>query len=592
MMIKTKHKFAFLFPIIFALGFIPVLVHSHVYNTNLSQFEWFADSSNVQVDFFLYYKMIAIILVATIMTIMLVKLYVDKKHFEMNGAFYCLLAYAVLSLLSALFSTYRYFSFHGNYEVFESIWVILGYVIFAFYTYQIIQDETDVMVVFKYAVIGVLIVSFIGAFQYLGFDLFRSTIGKMLITSPSEWSQLDTLSFTFPLKTSYTTLYNTNYLPFYFGMFLPIAILLIMFEKNMKARCVYILLSALFIFNIIGSNSKSGLIAVGIAIALGCILFVKQILKKKWMIPLMAGAFVLLIAIFAIRHGGISGLASLIFHGYEGVADEYTLKDIDTNDDDVTIFYKDSELHVAYELINDGQEVMVYLSDKGGNEINYTLLDDNVTRVVDGNEFGYCTVRPIYIDELIGVEVHIDDKDWYFTNQTDGTYYYYNACGKYVKIKDHEIANLFPNSFFSGRGHLWNKLVPTLKNYVILGIGTNNFLFAYPQDDYVERANTNTMYVYDVKAHNLYLQQFVENGFLALIAFLAFYICYFISSFKLYFKRNEYTRLSIIGAGILLGTVIYMILGLANDSNVNTAPVFWIMIGMGLAINRIVKSQE
>lgn len=306
----------------------------------------------------------------------------------------------------------------------------------------------------------------------------------------------------------------------------------------------------------------------------------------------MAGAFVLVIALFSIRNGGISHLATSIFHGYDGVADEYALKNIDTNDDDVTIYYKDSELHVSYELVNDGQEVLVYLSDKDGNEINYTLLDDNATRVLDGDEFGYCTVRPIYIDDLIGIEIHIDDKDWYFTNQTDGTYYYYNACGKYVKIKDYEISSLFPNSFFSGRGHLWNKLVPTLKNYVILGIGTNNFLFAYPQDDYVERVNRDTLYLFDVKAHNLYLQQFVENGLFALIAFVAFYIWYFISSFKLYFNRAEHNRLSIIGTGILLGTVIYMILGLANDSNVNTAPVFWIMIGMGFAINRIVKSQE
>lgn len=590
---KTKNNRIYLLPIILALGFIPILVHTHAYNTNLAQFDWFSNDSAMQVDFFLYYKMIAIIIVAAIMSVLLVRLYVDnKRNINIQNIWYLLFAYAILSFMSALFSKYRYFSFHGSYEVFESIWVILGYVIFAFYTSQVIQNETDVMTVFKFSLIGILIVSVIGFFQFLGWDFFRSTIGKMLITNPSQWSEIDTLSFTFPLKTSYTTLYNTNYLPFYFGMFLPISLLLIMFEKNIKAKCVYILLSVLFVFNLIGSNSKSGLIAVGIAIILGCVLFFKQIVKKKWIIPLLAMAFIFVIAFFSIRQGGISNLVSSIFHGYDGVADEYPIKDIDTNDDDVTIYYKDSELHVAYELANDGQEVLVYLSDKDGNDINYTLLDDNVTQVLDGDEFGYCTVRPIYIDDLIGIEVHIDDKNWYFTNQTDGTYYYYNVCQKYVKINDYEIASFFPNSFFSGRGHLWNKVLPTLKNYIILGIGSNNFLLSYPQDDYVERANTNTLFLYDVKAHNLYLQQFVENGLLALIAFLAFYIWYFIGSFKLYFNRDEHSRLSIIGTGILLGTVIYMILGLANDSNVNTAPVFWIMIGMGLAINRIVKSQE
>lgn len=46
------------------------------------------------------------------------------------------------------------------------------------------------------------------------------------------------------------------------------------------------------------------------------------------------------------------------------------------------------------------------------------------------------------------------------------------------------------------------------------------------------------------------------------------------------------------GMGIYLGSIAYMICGIANDSNVNTAPVFWILIGLGMAINRMITENK
>lgn len=41
-----------LIPIIIMMGFIPAIVHSFVYNTNLAQFDWYPDSAAQQTDFF------------------------------------------------------------------------------------------------------------------------------------------------------------------------------------------------------------------------------------------------------------------------------------------------------------------------------------------------------------------------------------------------------------------------------------------------------------------------------------------------------------------------------------------------------------
>ena len=198
----------------------------------------------------------------------------------------------------------------------------------------------------------------------------------------------------------------------------------------------------------------------------------------------------------------------------------------------------------------------------------------------------------MYIEDYIGIQVIVDDKEWYFTNQIDGTYYFVNYAGKYTKINDVEKSNLFPAKLMSGRGGLWNFIIPKLKNYIVLGNGSNTFIFAYPQDSYVYKKYVGTESVFDVKAHSFYFQQFVENGLLALMLVLVFYMIYFVQSFMLYRKIENHSFTSMLGLGIMLGTFDYMIIGLANDSNVNTAPMFWILLGTGMAVNQIVKNNQ
>ena len=44
--------------------------------------------------------------------------------------------------------------------------------------------------------------------------------------------------------------------------------------------------------------------------------------------------------------------------------------------------------------------------------------------------------------------------------------------------------------------------------------------------------------------------------------------------------------------GIFVGTVGYMAAGVANDANVATAPVFWVLMGLGMSINRMIAEKE
>ena len=590
---KEKKRVLELLPIILALGFIPLLVHMHAYDCKLTQFEWFPDGSGSQSDFFLYFKMVAIIIVGIVMVgILLYKYGTDKRNFKWNYAWYCLLAYAVLAFFSALFSQYRYFAFRGSYEVFESIWVVLCYVVFCFYAYQMIQSEGDLKFVGKFAGIGIAIVSLIGLFQFFGLDFFRTAIGKRLITDVSYWPQVDELSFTFPLKTSYTTLYNTNYLAFYFGLCIPIAIILLLFAKNWKSRLFYGICTVILMLTLIGSNSKSGLLTLGITFILGCVIFSKK-LKKYWWIPVVGVAFLgTMVCWYAMRMGGFENLYSAVFVGTDASQYNYAITDIETNEENVVFHVNDTKLLVSYDIDQETNSFTMAATYEDGTSVPFHQDESTGALYLEDEKFLDCQIMPIMIGEDIAIQVTMDGKDWHFLKKEEGGYYYYNAFGKYVKMEHIEKSRLIPDNFFSGRGELWNYIIPRLKGSLLLGSGANTFAMAYPQNNYIIKKYRGSESLFDVKAHNMYLQQWLENGLLALLALLIFYGRYFIQSFRIYRKVQTYDLTSEVGLGIYLGTFTYMIVGFANDSNVCTAPVFWILFGIGLACNEMVKKSQ
>lgn len=590
---KEKHTSLLFWPIIFALGFIPMIVHMHTYNCNLAQFDWFPDGSETQSDFFLYFKMVAIIIVGIVMAGMLLYKYgTNKRNFKWNYAWYCLFAYAVLAFLSALFSEYRYFAFHGSYEVFESIWVVLCYVLFCFYAYQMITSEADLKFVGKFAGIGIAIVTLIGLFQFFGADFFRTGLGKRLITNVSYWPHVDELSFTFPLKTSYTTLYNTNYLAFYFGLFIPIAIVLLLFTKGWKVKVGWGVIIVILMLTLIGSNSKSALLTLGFTFILGCVILFKK-LKKYWWIPLIGLAFLgTMVSWYATRMGGFEQFYHAIFVGTDKSQYDYAISDIETNEEDVVLHINGTKLSVKYGIDAETDSFLVSATYEDGTQVPFHQDTETGSLYLDDEQFKDCQIMPIMIGEELAIRITVDEKDWHFLQRDDGGYYYYNAFGKCVKMEHIEKSTLFADNFFSGRGELWNYIIPRLKGSLILGSGANTFAMAYPQNNYIVKKYRGTETLFDVKAHNMYLQQWLENGLLALLVLLIFYGWYFIQSFKIYRKVNEYDLLSEVGLGIYLGTFTYMIIGVANDSNVCTAPVFWITFGIGLAVNRIVKKSQ
>ena len=119
----------------------------------------------------------------------------------------------------------------------------------------------------------------------------------------------------------------------------------------------------------------------------------------------------------------------------------------------------------------------------------------------------------------------------------------------------------------SGRLVVWEKSIPLVKKYWLIGCGLDNFKNVYPNEGYIK---------YD-KAHNVYLQISVTNGLIALIIFLILLFIAFIKGIR--FKNGYLTP-------IYMAFIGYSIQAFSNISVIDVAPYYYIILGLILSRNK------
>lgn len=587
---QQKKPDMYCIPLIIWIVVIPLIVKMKLLKNPLQDASWF-DNRDALVDFFLYYKSVFIIATGVVMLLLLFW-QISRMHTKDilwnpdTIIFIPLIGYLILACISSLFSDYRYFCVHGMPEQFESVWCLLAYVITVFYCYCLVVYYDCDAFLFETICVAVGLVGTICFLQYFKVDIYR------LIYSGEQYS------FTFEEGTVYGPFYNINYVGNYVLLFIPLFILFLIYYKSWKIKGISFVLTILLLVALFGAKSSTSVIALaGVFIFAILFLIVKNI-KRKQVIGLFMGICLL------CTIGICIAVAPLIVQYLEACDTEKTdLEHIYTLDDCVEFDYQGQKLFISmsandnefqFALKDQNQQILgseaVYTDD---GYLNYTVADER---------FSKFTLVPTLFSkepEIVGFTVCLDEKNWSFTNQfeDDDTYYYLADTTKLTKLTGDMVSADFEplvdkSSLASGRGYIWNKTIALLKNYLFLGSGADTFALVYPNDDFVDLYNNGYSNMYVTKPHNLYLQIAIQSGVLSLICFLVFYGWYFISSLRLYFRQKLDQPLAIAGFAIMLGTLGYMIAGLANDSTVTVAPLYWALLGMGIGINHKIRTKE
>lgn len=584
---KNGEKNICLLPLIMWLVVIPLIVKEKYYPNPLSEYSWYS-SEKMLGDFFLYYKSIFVTITGIFMLGILIW-QISKMHRKNTSfvvemkIFIPLVAYFFLTILSTLFSEYKYFCIHGMPDQFETIWNLLAYGIALFYCYYMVviyRSEKPLMTLIFF---GTALVGIICFLQYFKIDIYRMIYAG------------EGYSFTFPEGTVYGPFYNTNYVGFYTLLFVPLFVLLLLCYKDWKVKLISLVLTVFLLTAMIGANSITSVLAL-LAVTIFAILFLlcKNVHRSNilWL-PIIGTVVLIGIACFIVLPRVSAYISASNTQGTN-------LENIFTYDDCVEIDYKRQKLYVSMEMV--GSSMSFRLRDQDQKEVSWQMTDSGegyTFYTINDERFDGITVTPALLAQnpnVYGLAIGIDGKEWCFSNQVaeDNTYYYYTDIGTLTKLTEDSVSPDFVplekmSSLASGRGYIWNKTFALLKQYILLGSGADTFALVFPNADFVDKYNNGYDGMVITKPHNLYLQIAVQTGVLSLICFLVFYLWYFISSLRLYFKQRLNNPLVITGFAIMLGTLGYMISGLANDSTITVAPLYWALMGIGIGINQRIR---
>ena len=584
---KKDLQWYYLLPIMFIVAVIPLMVYAKL--INLDDFEklnWKGGETNI--DFFSYYKSIVFAASVFVSIILLLLLRVSGEvKFKKTKYYIPVCVYILFVMISYFMSDYEVVARRGFVEQFQGVWVMVAYGLVVPSLINYIQNEKHVkLLIGAYIFIGVF-TAVIGIGQYFGHDFFRSDFGKYLILPESLHHIAETLEFKFEEREIYATMYNTNFVGSFADILLPVATALFMYSKGLKKTALAGVFFALMEIVWIGSNSRAGMVGFILGMIFIVALYRKKI--KKLGILLVLG-IVVMFGLNTLSSGEVFDefLSLSLSRESEKLEEE---SDEDVRMEDIRFFDNSIEIITEYETLRitvDGDRFSFY--DGDGKKLGVKTEGELIMFADEGYSNHKLTVNA---DKgRFKVNVYQQEFMLYLTKEGGFTM---RGSGGVVGTTDYPDRLEFMDGyerFATSRGYIWSRSIPLMKDTLLVGNGPDTYAIVFPQKDYVGKMNAydNESIVVD-KPHNMFIQIGVNTGVVSLIALLSVFLMYFIDSMKLYWKRDVKTFLDHMGIGCVIAMVSYLGAGFFNDQIISVAPLFYVVVGLGIAINELVKKQ-
>ena len=388
-----------------------------------------------------------------------------------------------------------------------------------FFIINTVHTEKDVKWIVYATAVTSFILSLLGLSQALDKDFFRTAIGKKMITPSWFWDQVDGLNFTFQNKEIYQTVYNINYVSFYLTLLIPLFGMLFIHEKKTGKKIAWGVLFALLVYNLIGSASSGGLLGMAVVVVVAIILLNKRIIQ--WWKPV-----VVLVAITLLVSGvtyerwmpeffgavnSVLGKQVLTVPGQEPAKEEgadeapvepairHHIDYIETEGNDIIVSIEGKEMTLT--TFPDNPEALKVL-DASGNSIQLVPTEVSPVYALDHPDFAMVNVQPAKDEK--GDDYFIlttDGNPWPFRLTAEGPLYL-NGMGALVDLHKVPAIGWEDNqSFGSGRGYIWSRSIPMMRETLLLGHGADTYCIYYPHEDYVGKYNGNNGQLRDEHGH-------------------------------------------------------------------------------------------
>ncbi len=511
-------------------------------------------SRGVQYDFLSYYREVVLGIGGIIL------LFLEEKSRNLYKKVGVVMI--ALSILSCIFAESREVALWGINGRFEGAVAQIAYIAIFIAGLEIFRARGKRELVVNVMLISSVVVFLIGILQFFGYNFLESDIGYKVITGfqPERFREI---SFRYGENAIYGTHSNPNYMGSYAIIMFFIGLgRYLTRRRNLIYGCYTLLVYA----NLVGSHSRAGQVGYYGGLLL-LVIFIGGDIRRYWK---------RLVAIFLFIFGVWQGMNiwSQEFLGRRmeftsgEKAEIYSIKPIDKG----IMIEGEHNLIIrkTYESIGffDGEEREIEVGRKNG----LAYLDREGYRGYRIQKSG--SNENLYL---------LSNKEFsYELLYSDGIFYTRDHRGEYVPVKEANRFKLLDGYENKGskRGYIWSRSIPLLWKRPLLGWGQDNYVLAFPQDDFFGKSlfYGNRGMLVD-KPHNYFLQIGINNGVPYLLITLALFGIYFIkgiiSGIKGEFDERSY---------IFTATIAYMITLLFNDSVVSVAPTFWCIFSMGIIL--------
>ena len=581
-------------PVALAFILLPLLTGYRIYDSTFSSYAWSTGEDRLADVMLLCKQQMFTVLSVCFFLLGLWKVWRNKALLhDLRKQWHMLIpagGYVILAVVSSVCSDYKAATFSGSNEQFESIFCLVGYMLFAVYLLIIIQTEQHMKTALGCISILATVVGVFGVFQYAGNDPFSWEWVQRLITPEGYLEAMGPIAFAFEEGRVSLASYNPNYAGVLLTLLSSLCLGMLLTERNKKFLLSELLLLALLLVALVGTGSKAGLLVFA-AITILALLFRMKFLFRHWKIVAPSFFAVVVVGVLAISFSKLPVVENLkMALSLEQSADN-PLDALTTSVNGIHMTYRGVERNIRY--YTQDNEYYVDITDESENPIEVITDPVEMAYYFSEPELSGIAMRPMLVqDGVYGIVLQIDGRNWEFIALNDG-YYYINHFGKLEQLDSIQKIGLKGyESFASARGLIWSMTLPLLKDHIILGSGANTFVFEYPQNNYSD------MYFYlgeaavTTRPHSMYLQTATESGVLALLALCVFFGWYLLQTLRLNLTSDSSTLAGRVSFACFLAVAAYLVCGLTNDSMITVAPVFWGVLGLGLAANRLLEGTQ
>lgn len=589
-------------PIFILLGIVPLIMKMIIIYPKDEKLVDILNTTEV-IDIYSNFKATAITVLCVIMLVMLFLLF-DKQKAKRDATIKWYLVggglFIGISLIATLLSKYPNTSWWGMPDRAEGFVVTSCYLFMTGYTVYIFRTYRDYEYIIRVLSFLVIVSTIIGAFQYFGYDLFTQVkIIENLVLSKEAREAGASLGSSFESGKVFGTMFHYNYMGSFGAMMVPLFITLTLFLKSRKYRVVCGVMSLCSMFLLFGSTSRAGLIGLACSIVVGICIFAKKIIKRwKIVLPIMIGLVVILFGFNFMTGGTIfSRIPTLMsdITGLFGSSDEsFDYRDYIPVRDIIHEGQKEKIVFQTGTLVLGHIDGEFYFEDEEGNIVDY-IMDSSGTYMTEDPRFKDVTFKHVVVSgtseqgipNIINMSVNNLRTFYFMTSETEGVVLCDPMPLQAIELEYPETVGFKgKEKLGSARGYIWSRSIPMMKETLLVGYGPDTYALEFPQGDYLGKwwaYNTPNMIV--DKAHNLYLAIFINQGGLALLGFLIMIGAYIVQSIRLYALKTDYEASDIKGIAVTLAIVGYLGAGIFNDSVISVAPIFWILLGTGMAVN-------